>query len=185
MRHPQADALALFAGGELAWWKRWLLGWHLSGCESCRREVEAYRRTAAWFRETAAELPAGFDWERAAAEMKANIQLGLEAGECVSNPERAGRRIGWRVAVAVASIAIVVVGGWWLHMPHPRFPRVEAPLVEATSEGIQIREVEGAMTLLSPGGAPVMVSASAEGAMTARFVDEETGLVTVNHVSME
>ncbi len=185
MRHPRAAVLALFAGGDLAWWRSWRLGWHLGSCERCRREVEAYRRAAATFREAAAELPAGFDWERAAAEMRANIQLGLEAGECVSKPERAANRIRWRVAAAVASIAIVIVGGWWLHLPHPRVPRVEAPLVESTSEGIQIRELEGSLTLLNPAAAPVMVSASAEGAMTARFVDEETGLVTVNHVYVE
>jgi hypothetical protein len=185
MSHPQATALALFAGGELPWWMRWRVRWHLGACETCRREVEGYRRAAAWFRETAAELPPGFDWERAAAEMRANIQLGLEAGECVPGPERAVSRIRWRVAAAVASIAVVVLGGWWLHMPHPSAPRFEAPLVASTSEGIQIREPEGSLTLLNSGAVLVMVSASAEGAMTARFIDEETGLVTVNHVSVE
>lgn len=185
MSHPRQATLALFAGGDLAWWRRWLIGWHIARCGRCREEVEAYRDAAATFREAAAELPAGFDWERAAAEMRANIQLGLEAGECVSKPERAVNRIRWRVAAAVVSIAIVIVGGWWLHLPHARVSSVETPVVESTSEGIQIREVEGSLTLLNPAAAPVMVSAGAEGAMTARFVDEETGLVTVNHVYVE
>jgi len=185
MSHPQANALALFAGGDLPWWARWRVRWHLGACETCRREVEGYRRAAHWFRRAAAELPANFDWERAAAEMRANIQLGLEAGECVSAPERAASPIRWRVVAALASIAVVVVGGWWLHMPHPRAPRLEAPLVESTSDGIQIREPEGSLALLNPRAAPVMVYPSAEGAMTARFVDEETGLVTVNHVYVE
>lgn len=185
MSHPQANLLALFAGGELPWWMRWRLRRHLGACQTCRREVEGYRRAAAWFRQAAAELPADFDWERAAAEMRANIQLGLEAGECVSAPGRAPAALRWRVAAALASIAVVVVGGWWLHMPHPKAPRPEAPLVESTSDGIQVRESEGSLALLNPRAAPVMVFASAEGAMTARFVDEETGLVTVNNVYVE
>ena len=185
MKHPEPHALALFAGGELPFWVRWQIRRHLRSCERCHEEVQGFRRRQEWFRGAAGELPANLHWNRLAAEMRANIQVGLAAGECVSGAQHVSERLGWRAAVALASITVVIVGGWWLHLPHPRVKPVDAAVLEATADGIELKQPEGALTLMHPGSAPVMVSVSAQGAMTARFVDEETGMVTVNNVYVE
>jgi hypothetical protein len=185
MRHPDLASLALLAGGELSAWARWRIGRHVRACPQCQQEVAGFRRRREWFREAAAELPAGLNWSRLAAEMKANIQLGLEAGECVGGPVRRRAWLTWRTAAALASIAVVIAGGWWLHLPHSRIQPAGDVVIEATAEGIELKEPQGALTLFHSAAAPVVVSASAEGAITARFVDDETGLVTVNNVFVE
>ena len=63
-------------------------------------------------------MPQGVDWDRLAAEMTANIHLGLEAanasGRCAPpKPER----IGWRAAMVMAGLSVVLVGAWWLNPP--------------------------------------------------------------------
>jgi len=81
MKHPNEATLALHAGGELGALARWKTGRHVSRCEQCRDEVEAF----IGLREIVpdlAEIPE-VPWNRLAAEMKANIRLGLAAGECV------------------------------------------------------------------------------------------------------
>ncbi|MCP5116616.1 MAG: hypothetical protein GY953_37795 [bacterium] len=161
---------------------------HLRRCEECRAETETFHREREWVRETGDELPGGLRWDRLAAEMKANIQVGLAAGECVSTPKPQPQPLGWRVAAALASIALVVVSGWWLQMPNPRvassFDNGEI-LIEETAEGIEIRgRDERGLALLHP-AETVTVSVSVEGAMAARFIDDETGLVTINHVYMQ
>lgn len=185
MRHPDLASLALLAGGELPVWARWRIRRHLRDCAQCRHELEGFRRRREWFREAAEELPAGLHWNRLAAEMRANIQLGLAAGECVGGASRRRVWLSWRTAAALASIAVVVVGGWWLHLPHSPARASRDVVVEATAEGIELKENEGALTLIHSASAPVMISASAEGAITARFIDDETGLVTVNNVYVE
>lgn len=185
MRHPDVASLALLAGGELSAWRRWRVGRHVRACPQCHQEVEGFRRRREWFRETASELPPGLHWNRLAAEMRANIQLGLAAGECVGGVARRRLRLSWRAAAALASITVVVVGGWWLHLPHPRTKAAGGAVIEATAEGIELKEPQGALTLIHSASTSVVISASTEGAMAARFVDEQTGLVTVNHVLVE
>ncbi len=185
MKHPDIASLALLAGGELPFWTRWRAERHVRTCPECQKEVEAFRRRRDWFRDAAGELPAGLNWSRLEAEMRANIQLGLEAGECVGAARPRRIRLSWRVAAALASIAVVIVGGWWLHLPHPRTEARGGAVLEATAEGIELKEPHGALTLFHSAATPVVVSASAQGAMAARFVDEETGLVTVNNVYVE
>ena len=57
-------------------------------------------------------------WDRLAAEMTANIHLGLEAGECIG-PVRVNRpeRIGWRAVTVMAGISALLMGAWWLNPP--------------------------------------------------------------------
>ncbi len=184
MSHPAASDLALFAGSELSFWSRGRVALHLRQCGPCRGEVEAFRRQRKLFREAATALPAGINWGRLVPEMKANIQLGLSAGECVAPAESEPRRLGWRVAAALACITLVIISGWWLHAPRPNMalPADEMIVLEATPEGIELKERDRSLTLIHSSSDPVMVSVSAGGAMAARFVDDETGMVTINNV---
>ncbi len=188
MSHIETSLLALYAGGDLPFHRRWFVSLHLGRCDRCRGKVAEFRREREWFQDAGDELPGGVRWDRLAGEMKANIQVGLAAGECVSQaePEPKPQRLGWRTAAALASITVVVVSGWWLHMPTPS--RVASSfdpgdvVLEATADGIEVRQQgESGMTLLHA-AQPVMVSVSVEGSMAARFVDDETGMVTINNV---
>src|ERR1039457_5247654 len=80
MRHPNQASLALHAGGDLGPFARWRTSRHLARCESCREEVAAFdevRRSLPGM----AEVP-DLQWNRLAAEIKANVRLGLAAGAC-------------------------------------------------------------------------------------------------------
>ncbi|MCW5983118.1 MAG: hypothetical protein KIT09_33825 [Bryobacteraceae bacterium] len=184
MSHPDAGSLALFAGGELPLWSRWQVGRHVGGCVECRREVEAFRGKSVWLRETGTELPPERHWPRLAAEMKANIQVGLAAGACVGGAREISSPFGWRVAAALACITLVIVSGWFLHLPAP-VPRTDGVVLAASRSGIELKNAEGALTLKHHGAQPALVSVSAQGSIAARFVDDETGMVTINNVYVQ
>src|SRR5690349_16705311 len=112
MKHPGEETLALFAGQDLGLFARWRTRRHLQDCERCRTEVAGFsvlRREVS----DLSELP-GISWNRLAAEMKANIHLGLVAGECVRDT-RPGRMTlalsGMRGAVACVSVAALLLAG--------------------------------------------------------------------------
>src|SRR5579872_5751419 len=93
MRHPNQATLALHAGGDLGAFARWKLERHLAKCSTCTAEVESFEGV----REMVAELGEipEVPWAAMAAEMKANIRLGLEAGECVRGGETPLRDTPW------------------------------------------------------------------------------------------
>ena len=99
MRHPALAHIALFAGGDLAGWKRWRVSRHVAHCQECRDEVQGLRDAATQLRELAddmPELPNGLNWSRLAAEMTGNIRVGLAAGEAIAlfdKPLRGRRRL--------------------------------------------------------------------------------------------
>jgi len=185
MKHPGPEQLALLAGGELRGWARWRLGWHLRRCPKCAAELQEYVEQRHWLREVGEELPSGLDWDRLAAEMTANIHVGLAAGECVRGWERVTRfRPRW-AALALVSLALLVLGGWWLYAPRVRPVDRWAPaevIAEATGEGLQLRNATGSMTLVFPENERVIVSVSGGGGVRASYVDEQTGLITISHV---
>lgn len=185
VRHPEEAELALLAGGETGLWARGRLSRHVRRCAACAERLREYRDLREWARGQN-ELPEGVDWLQLAAEMKANIRVGLAAGRCVEpSPPAAGVR-GWRPAL-VLPVLLVVVAGWWLQSwPLPPVP-VQAPaapegLVARASPGLIEVEQDGrALALLHPPSAQVTLSA-AGGGLRARYVDAETGYVTVSHV---
>jgi len=199
MRHPQDDQLALFAGGDLGLLDRLRLRGHVRGCDACRRSVESYRSAAARLREETAKLPAGLKWDSLAAEMTANIRVGLAAGECVAGVTSKPALMTWKPALAVLALTLVVLSGWWLNFPQEQRANlargmqgiwnrdarnVPDPTVylEANRAGIQLRENGSAMTLMHPDRAPSVISVSTQGAMRARYVDSDTGQVTITNV---
>jgi len=190
MKHPSQATLALHAGGDLGAIARWRTDRHLTRCERCREELAAF----AGIREIApdlAEIPE-VPWARLSAEMKANIRLGLAAGECVrpgEAPVKQSLFSGARAAVALASVAALLVTGLMIERPLPRSNagRIEGVIVQATGDGVQVREGVQALQLRHAGvdARHVLYSVGAQGSMRARYVDPETGNVTINNVYVE
>jgi len=188
MKHPSDATLALYAGRDLGWFARWWAGRHLAGCERCRREVAGYQDVLEVLPELG-ELPPGVGWSRLAAEMKANIRLGLEAGECVRGPQPAP--VSWfgvRAVVAYASVAVLVFGSFLLvERPAPRAAaaRSEGVVLKATAGGIEWSDGRQGMRLMNGRAGEVTYTVSAQGSMRARYVDPSTGYVTINNVYAE
>ena len=130
-------------------------------------------------------------WNRMAAEMRANIRLGLAAGECVRSSERPMRDAplftGARATVALASVLALMVTGLMLERPAPPMPRSNEPMVLATANGIQRRSGDQAFGLMHSGvgASSVTYTVSAQGTMGARYTDPETGYVTMTKVYVE
>jgi hypothetical protein len=195
MKHPNQATLALYAGGDLGRWARWRAERHLEECDECHGEVAAF----AAVREIVPELSEIPDvsWNRLAAEMKANIRLGLAAGECVrGNSESHSRRSlfsGPRAAVALASMVAMLVTGLVLEHPIPRprsdaaasrTDRSEGGIVESIAHGIRVEQGGQALQLMDPGADNVTYSVGAQGSMRARYVNQD-GYVTINNVYVQ
>lgn len=180
MKHPGAEDLALYAGGELGALDRWRLSAHLAACDGCRGEVEAFRQTRQRLREEA-ELPAGFDWASLETEMQANIRLGLAAGRIVTPVPAAPQRLGWRAAAGLALATAVVLTGVFLNLPQPN-RQTQGIVLEATDAGLELRENGRTLTMLQPASTTVTYTVNAEGSMRARYIDSDTGRVTITNV---
>jgi hypothetical protein len=195
MKHPSQATLALQAGGDLRFFARWRTERHLRRCTRCREEVEAFE-TACRVAPDLAEIPE-LPWNRLAAEMKANIRLGLAAGECVRAGERPLRETplftGTRAIVALASVVVLLVTGIVLEHPAPAPVSTayadDGLVVQATSRGIQVRKGGQELRLNNPDeltpGERVLYAPDAQGSMRARYVDPKTGYVTINNVYAE
>jgi len=188
MKHPSQDTLALLAGGDLGAFSRWKTQRHVASCAECRDEVAAFES----IREIATDLQdiSEVSWRQLSAEMTANIRLGLAAGECVRQPETPLRDSRWftgaRAAVAFASMIALVVTGLMLERPTPhRFVAPEGRVAEATAWGIQVSENGEAMGLKHVGAQNVTATVSAHGGVRERYVDPESGYVTVNIVDAQ
>lgn len=182
MRHPNEATLALHAGGDLGVFARWSTERHLAKCAHCREEVAAFQAT----REIVgglAEIPE-LPWNAMAAEMKANIRLGLAAGECVREGAEAFRSpwfTGAQAAVACGAIAILLVTSLMLERPRPRVAApIQAVVVENTSGGIQMSDGGQSLSLMNSGAEQAIYSVNAQGNMGARYIDPKTGVMTVN-----
>lgn len=190
MKHLTQETLALHAGGDLAWMAAWRARRHLKQCDQCRAEVAAFSGMREVLPDLS-EIPE-VAWNRLASEMKANIRLGLAAGECVRSEETPLRHTlssGARALVAVASVLALLVMGVVVERPGPR-PNpaaVDGVIVQSTRGGIQVFDGSRALRLLHTGikEENVIHSVGAQGSMRARYVDPETGYVTINNVYAE
>ena len=207
-RHVSEINLALYVSGDLGVWDRLKVGLHVRSCQACRRLMEAYRADRAQLREVAAEMPEGIDWNRLSREMTANIRVGLAAGECVAPRKRKSTVAVWRPAAIAAGLAVLLAGGWWLNMPpsetralgqalqkmwtvgseggvarRGNHPMEEGGVVvEATAAGIELRENGSSLGVSQGTARPVAVSVSVPGSASARYVDADTGQMTITSV---
>ncbi len=186
MRHPEVESLALYAGGEIGVFGRLRVAAHLASCEECRREAEALRRARSVLREEAGELPAELDWAALEAEMKANIRLGLAAGAIVDSPVAAPPQgLRWRAGFGLAMATLVIITGWFLNVPRPdrvAESRTQGVVLDATQAGLEVRENGRALTMLQPASTAVTYSVNTAGSLRARYVDGDTGQVTITNV---
>lgn len=190
MKHPGQAELALYAGEDLGLVARWRVAAHAAQCQECRREVELFRESSGSLREHAANVPRSLNWDGLAAEMRANILLGLAAGEVVARPRLRQETLGWGAAVALAALTLAIVSGWWLYIP--KMQRQQAPetgvTVAVRGDGVELRDGAAMLMLMHPKSkepGDVTVSVEADGAARARYVDEQSGQVTINNVSAE
>lgn len=190
MRHPSESDLALLSGGDLTGLRRWMTARHVKNCPQCRVEVSAFRHTAEQALRAAAPLPSNFNWDAMAAEMAANIHVGVEAGRCIAPDRgRAADLFDWRPALALAMATLLISVAWFYYVPARRQAALEARkgivVIEGTSKGIELQQ-DGAVFSLRPVAAePMTVSVSGRDALAARYVNSETGQVTITHVYAE
>jgi len=191
MGHLKETTLALHASGDLGWFAAWRAERHLASCERCRAEVESFREMREELPDIA-ELP-DVQWNRLAAEMRANIRLGLAAGECVREAEEAETEPSplfntARAVLAFAGVFTLVVTGLVLERPTPSTVSASSePMVQAVSHGIQRRAGDQGFGLMHAGvrDVDVIKTVSAQGTMGARYMDPQTGLVTMTKVYVE
>ena len=116
-RHVMETDLALYAAGDLPFWRSAVVRLHVRRCDECRGLVEALRADREELRRSADGMPASVDWDQLAAEMTANIRVGLAAGECVTPRERKVAAISWRPVAIAAGLVVLLAGAWWLNIP--------------------------------------------------------------------
>jgi hypothetical protein len=188
MRHPRASVLALYAGQDLGWFGMRRTERHLARCLECRLQVRAFASAS---EELASlnELPA-IAWNRLAAEMRANIRLGLAAGECV-RPESSAP-LAWmtnvRALAAAVSVMLLVAVGLFLQRPAPTAPPLSArdsAVLRATADGIELNQGGQTLSLLHLRSDNVTYSAGAQGSMRAGYVDADTGNYTINKLYVQ
>ncbi|MBM3726504.1 MAG: hypothetical protein FJW40_13895 [Acidobacteria bacterium] len=193
-RHPSQTALALHAAGDLGFWRSLQLRAHLAGCDRCRATVEEYRASRQFAGTEGAELPAGLNWDRLAAEMTANIKLGVEAGQIVARRPASRPSLSWRAAFAMAGVTAIVTAGWFLQRPtnqrwsHQAHARIESRgvVAQASRAGLELTETAGgSLTLVTPRAENVMLTVNTEGTVANRYVDQATGQVTIQQLYVE
>ena len=127
--------------------------------------------------------------------MTGNINVGVAAGRCI---EKVGvhRLRGWRGPLVIAGLSVVFIAGWFLNMPHRDTAQIlsafhsawsgaqtrNGTIVQTTATGIAVRTQGAMLTLLHPGATDVTVSVSGTASVGARYVDDETGQVTITNV---
>jgi hypothetical protein len=206
MSHVAESDLALYSCGDLPLWRRAAVKLHVSGCAACGDRVGAFRAARKRIRSLGDEMPAGLRWDKLSAEMAANIRVGLAAGECVApHVRKHAVPAGWRMAAAISGLAALLVVAWWLNMPAAQTASLgramkaivggrewqakhmlgldeASSLVQASAEGVELRENGSAMTLSQKGARPVSVSLNTQGSARANYIDVDTGQVTITTV---
>jgi hypothetical protein len=177
--------------------------------------VETYREDRERLRQSADAAPRHIDWDALAAEMTANIHVGIEAGECVTPRGQRASAVSprpawlaaWRPAAVAAGVTVLLVGAWWLNLPGsstesllrafrsigaragvaPAQPADDGiALVEVSDTGrIFVREKGSALEMSQGVARPLSVLVSAEGSASARFIDADTGQITIASVYVQ
>ncbi len=193
MKHPAPDVLALYAGRDLNLWTMIRTAAHVYRCAQCAGQARSLGHARAQLKAEAMEMPAGLNWDEMAAEMRANIRLGLTAGAIVAETPESHfsprEPWPWQLGVVMASVALVAVLSWILPAPpadHTFQRAAAAPVfLETQAGGLALQDHGSALTLLSPEKTAATTTVSWDGGARASYVDPETGQVTIHHVSAQ
>ena len=196
--HPSLGTLALYVGRDLPRMQHWRVGRHVAHCDDCEQQVALFRSANGELRreaknETLTAFEVIADWNRLEREMLGNIAVGVSAARCIDKVRR-GRTLLSRAAV-VAGVGALLAAGWMTHIPREQtehlaaslrrlagfeHPQAAGTILEGTSEGVAVRAQGATLTIMHPPSA--VVSMSGVSAVAARYVDEETGEVTITKV---
>jgi hypothetical protein len=184
MTHPSEAELALYAGSDLGWFQRKMADRHIRQCDACQAAVVGFSelRTEGGF--PPVEMPA-LQWNRLSSEMAANIRLGIAAGECVNIRPARVSLVRPRLALALAGLLAVAGAGFLFERSIPGLfpaPPVLGTVLEASENGLVLREGGRIMRLLNTSGKGVSRSVGARGEIGARYLDPNTGYVTISQV---
>jgi hypothetical protein len=197
--HPNLETLALYSKGDLQWLRRWKIGRHIGRCGDCEGQVLRFRCVSAEVkREAESQILTAFeattDWARLEREMIGNIAVGVAAARCIEKVGR-GRILPARGAWLTAGLALLFLAGWFTNVPSEQrdhltasirrsmgmeVPQSAGTLVRTTRAGIAVRAQGATLTILHPPSAVISLAGSSS--LGARFVDEETGEVTITNV---
>jgi hypothetical protein len=164
----------------------------------CEQQVILFRSAKVELRresktETLTSFEAIADWNRLEREMLGNIAVGVAAARCVDKVSR-GHGIVWHSAFA-AGMAALFVAGWLTHIPKDEThhlvsalgqffgwerPQMDGTVVRTTPDGITVRTESATLTIMHPPSA--VLSLSGASSVAARYVDEQTGQVTITKV---
>lgn len=191
-RHISEMDLALASAGDLGLAGRLRVWFHARRCGQCAAALAQYAEVSRALRDSSGDdLLSPGAWAELSREMTANIRLGLAAGRIV-DPQPETRALtpdpaGWRVAVVMATLTVVLASGWLLRRPVPiqGGPEMLSAVAEASAEGVGIHEGQAGLMLLSPDRESSVMLAGTSGGARARFIDEQTGQVTIHHVALE
>ena len=199
-QHPDSKSLALHAAGDLPPIARWRARFHISLCRACAEQVSEYRDAILQMRrEAGAEaLPGvvetGAHWSRLEREMIGNIAVGVAAARCIDKVGRQ-RRVFSAGAVVATAAAALFAAGWMTHIPREQNEHLVASLrqlvglasarpvgtiVQTTANGIAVKTQGITLRLMHPPSAEVFLAGSS--AITARYVDQDTGQVMITNV---
>jgi hypothetical protein len=200
--HPSLETLALYSAGDLPLLARLRIKRHVARCEGCEEQVLLFRSASGEMkREAGAQTLTGFEaiahWPELEREMLGNIAVGLDAALCIENVGRK-RTFFYRFAMA-AGLAVLFAAGWMTHIPREETNRLLTSLrgaaggviglnkpqpmgtvLRSTPGGIAVRTQGGTLTILHPNSA--VISLSGRSGVSARYIDEDTGQVTITKV---
>jgi hypothetical protein len=85
------------------------------------------------------------------------------------------------------------MSAWLLYLPQPHVEQARAVpaavergmVMQATSTGVELQENGRALTVLHRSSEPVALSVNTNGSVRARYVDEDTGQMTITNVYAE
>jgi anti-sigma factor RsiW len=196
-KHPTHRSLALYLGGDLAWLAKTRIRAHLRGCPRCQQHVASLEEAIGELRREAdAQTLTGFeaiaDWSRMEREMMGNIAVGVAAARCVDHVGHGRRVLNW--TLAVAGLVLLFAAGWVTHIPREqtqhmfaavqqwsgRAPQFSGTVLRSSPDGVAVRAQGSTLTLMHPRSAVISVSSTS--GMEARYVDSETGQVTITSV---
>jgi len=197
-RHPNPETLALYSAGDLRLMTRLKVGRHVARCGDCEQQVLLFRSARTELKREAGEQTlTGYEaivsWPSLEREMMGNIAVGLDAARCIENVGRK-RVVAYKLAL-VSGLTILFAAGWATHIPQGETqrladalrrtvglerPEIKGTVLRATSEDVFVRTQGATLKIMHPPSA--VVSMSGTSAVAARYVDEETGQVTITNV---